>query len=117
VATGGGGYDLDRVVPRAWALLWSELSGRRLPSRTTSGWLGPRRGPRARAGAGAPGGGRTRRCRPGPGSLPPQRPPPGRRSCPSTSVACPARGSRPARPPAGRRAGTPRGRRPRPASP
>ena len=27
VATGGGGYDLDRVVPRAWALLWSELSG------------------------------------------------------------------------------------------
>ncbi|MDF2741430.1 MAG: histone deacetylase superfamily, partial [Actinomycetia bacterium] len=33
VATGGGGYDLDRVVPRAWALLWSELSGRRLPAR------------------------------------------------------------------------------------
>jgi acetoin utilization deacetylase AcuC-like enzyme len=45
VATGGGGYDLDRVVPRAWALLWSELSGRRLPSRVTSGWL--RRRPRA----------------------------------------------------------------------
>jgi acetoin utilization deacetylase AcuC-like enzyme len=52
VATGGGGYDLDRVVPRAWALLWSELSGRRLPSRTTAGWLGPRRR-RRRAGAGA----------------------------------------------------------------
>ena len=51
VATGGGGYDLDRVVPRAWALLWSELSGRRLPSRTTAGWLGPRRRPRAGAGA------------------------------------------------------------------
>jgi acetoin utilization deacetylase AcuC-like enzyme len=45
VATGGGGYDLDRVVPRAWALLWSELSGRRLPSMVTSGWL--RRRPRA----------------------------------------------------------------------
>jgi acetoin utilization deacetylase AcuC-like enzyme len=44
VATGGGGYDLDRVVPRAWALLWSELSGRRLPSRVTSGWLRRRRG-------------------------------------------------------------------------
>jgi acetoin utilization protein AcuA len=44
VATGGGGYDLDRVVPRAWALLWSELSGRRLPSRVTSGWLRRRPG-------------------------------------------------------------------------
>ncbi|HEV2919671.1 MAG TPA: acetoin utilization protein AcuC [Actinomycetota bacterium] len=52
VATGGGGYDLDRVVPRAWALLWSELSGRRLPSRVQAGWLGPRRRrPRADAGA------------------------------------------------------------------
>ena len=42
VATGGGGYDLDRVVPRAWALLWSELSGRRLPSRVPSAWLAGR---------------------------------------------------------------------------
>jgi acetoin utilization deacetylase AcuC-like enzyme len=42
VATGGGGYDLDRVVPRAWALLWSELSGRRLPSRVPSAWLAAR---------------------------------------------------------------------------
>ena len=42
VATGGGGYDLDRVVPRAWALLWSELSGRRLPSRVPSAWLATR---------------------------------------------------------------------------
>ena len=50
VATGGGGYDLDRGVPRAWALLWSELSGRRLPSRVTSGWLRRRR-PRAGGGA------------------------------------------------------------------
>jgi acetoin utilization deacetylase AcuC-like enzyme len=53
VATGGGGYDLDRVVPRAWALLWSELSGRRLPARVTSGWLEPRRWRRPAASAGA----------------------------------------------------------------
>ncbi|HEX2375035.1 MAG TPA: acetoin utilization protein AcuC, partial [Actinomycetota bacterium] len=39
VATGGGGYNLDRVVPRAWALLWSELSGRRLPARVPADWL------------------------------------------------------------------------------
>jgi acetoin utilization deacetylase AcuC-like enzyme len=54
VATGGGGYDLDRVVPRAWALLWSELSGRRLPGRVAGDWLEPRRrrrsaGPEGRA--------------------------------------------------------------------
>jgi GNAT superfamily N-acetyltransferase len=42
VATGGGGYDLDRVVPRAWALLWSELSGRRLPARVPPAWLAAR---------------------------------------------------------------------------
>jgi acetoin utilization deacetylase AcuC-like enzyme/GNAT superfamily N-acetyltransferase len=45
VATGGGGYDLERVVPRAWALLWSELSGRRLPSRVPSAWLATRPSP------------------------------------------------------------------------
>jgi acetoin utilization deacetylase AcuC-like enzyme len=49
VATGGGGYDLDRVVPRAWALLWSELSGRRLPARMTAEWLESRRRQRRRA--------------------------------------------------------------------
>jgi acetoin utilization deacetylase AcuC-like enzyme len=55
VATGGGGYDLDRVVPRAWALLWSELSGRRLPARVPSGggWLEPRQ--RRRRGGAWPG--------------------------------------------------------------
>jgi acetoin utilization deacetylase AcuC-like enzyme len=47
VATGGGGYDLDRVVPRAWALLWSELSGRRLPSRVPAAWLAGHPGPAA----------------------------------------------------------------------
>jgi acetoin utilization deacetylase AcuC-like enzyme len=45
VATGGGGYDLERVVPRAWALLWSELSRRRLPSRVPAAWLASHPGP------------------------------------------------------------------------
>ena len=45
VATGGGGYDLARVLPRAWALLWSELSGRRLPARVPSDWLDMHPGP------------------------------------------------------------------------
>ena len=45
VATGGGGYDLARVLPRAWALLWSELSGRRLPARVPSDWLATHPGP------------------------------------------------------------------------
>jgi acetoin utilization protein AcuC len=30
IATGGGGYDIWRVVPRAWSLLWAELSGQRV---------------------------------------------------------------------------------------
>lgn len=30
VATGGGGYDIWRVVPRAWSLVWSEFSGQPL---------------------------------------------------------------------------------------
>jgi acetoin utilization deacetylase AcuC-like enzyme len=57
VATGGGGYDLERVVPRAWALLWSELSGRRLPARVPSGgaWLEPRQRRRGGAGPGSRG--------------------------------------------------------------
>ncbi|WJQ13480.1 acetoin utilization protein AcuC [Geobacillus stearothermophilus] len=28
IAVGGGGYDIWRVVPRAWALLWLEMTGR-----------------------------------------------------------------------------------------
>ncbi|MCL5677572.1 MAG: acetoin utilization protein AcuC [Firmicutes bacterium] len=39
IALGGGGYDIWRVVPRAWALLWSEVSGRLLPFRLPSAWL------------------------------------------------------------------------------
>jgi len=26
VAVGGGGYDLYRVVPRAWSIVWAEMS-------------------------------------------------------------------------------------------
>ena len=29
VATGGGGYEIYRVVPRAWALVWMEMTGRK----------------------------------------------------------------------------------------
>ncbi len=39
VALGGGGYDIYRVVPRAWALVWSELSGRALPEAVPDAWL------------------------------------------------------------------------------
>ncbi|MBO9600484.1 MAG: acetoin utilization protein AcuC, partial [Cohnella sp.] len=47
IALGGGGYDHWRVVPRAWSLLWLEMSGHplldsidRLPSGGTlpEGW-------------------------------------------------------------------------------
>lgn len=30
IAVGGGGYDIFRVVPRAWTLLWSEMTDRSL---------------------------------------------------------------------------------------
>ncbi|MBP1932927.1 acetoin utilization protein AcuC [Ammoniphilus resinae] len=30
IATGGGGYDIWRVVPRAWTWLWAEISGQKL---------------------------------------------------------------------------------------
>lgn len=39
VATGGGGYDPVRVVPRAWALVWAELACRRVPERLPAGWV------------------------------------------------------------------------------
>ena len=38
VALGGGGYDWLRVVPRSWAIIWAELSGRALPSRIPETW-------------------------------------------------------------------------------
>lgn len=44
IATGGGGYDIWRVVPRAWTLLWAELSNQpiegnpQLPSAWIDRW-------------------------------------------------------------------------------
>lgn len=39
VMVGGGGYDIWRVVPRAWTMLWAELSGRTLPEELPADWL------------------------------------------------------------------------------
>ena len=38
VATGGGGYQLVSVVPRAWTLAFAEMSDQRLPIETPMGW-------------------------------------------------------------------------------
>jgi acetoin utilization protein AcuC len=38
VATGGGGYQLVSVVPRAWTLAFAEMSGARPPVVTPSAW-------------------------------------------------------------------------------
>ena len=39
VAVGGGGYDLYRVVPRAWSMLWAEMSDQTLPERLPEEWV------------------------------------------------------------------------------
>ncbi len=39
VALGGGGYDLYRVVPRAWSALWAEMSEQTLPERLPDAWI------------------------------------------------------------------------------
>src|SRR6266480_577016 len=39
VAVGGGGYDVYRVVPRAWSLLWAEISDQSLPERLPEEWV------------------------------------------------------------------------------
>ena len=39
VAVGGGGYDIWRVVPRAWTMLWAEMCGAPLPDRLPAEWL------------------------------------------------------------------------------
>jgi acetoin utilization protein AcuC len=39
VAVGGGGYDIWRVVPRAWTVLWAEMSDQQLPSDIPKSWL------------------------------------------------------------------------------
>ncbi len=38
LATGGGGYDVYRVVPRAWAVVWLAAAHREVPSETPVGW-------------------------------------------------------------------------------
>lgn len=39
VATGGGGYAVWQVVPRAWTLVWAGLSGQDAPDPLPYGWL------------------------------------------------------------------------------
>jgi acetoin utilization protein AcuC len=39
VATGGGGYDIWRVVPRAWTALWAVVSHQELPEKVPADWL------------------------------------------------------------------------------
>src|SRR5437588_1110696 len=39
VALGGGGYDLYRVVPRAWSMLWAEMSDQVLPTELPQEWV------------------------------------------------------------------------------
>jgi acetoin utilization protein AcuC len=39
VATGGGGYAIHTVVPRAWALTWAALCGDEAPDTIPAGWL------------------------------------------------------------------------------
>ena len=39
VATGGGGYQPLRVTPRAWTMVWAEMSGQELPSELDASWI------------------------------------------------------------------------------
>jgi len=39
VAVGGGGYDLYRAVPRAWSMLWAEMSDQSLPEHLPEEWI------------------------------------------------------------------------------
>ncbi|BCJ88482.1 acetoin utilization protein AcuC [Effusibacillus dendaii] len=39
IAVGGGGYDIWRVVPRAWTMLWAELSEQTLPDEIPQTWI------------------------------------------------------------------------------
>ncbi len=38
LATGGGGYDVYRVVPRTWSLVWLAAAHREIPSETPESW-------------------------------------------------------------------------------
>ncbi|WP_261130757.1 acetoin utilization protein AcuC [Bacillus sp. Marseille-Q3570] len=39
IAVGGGGYDIWRVVPRAWSLIWAEMNGLDLHGSLPESWL------------------------------------------------------------------------------
>ncbi len=39
IAVGGGGYDIWRVVPRAWAFLWAQMLDVELPEELPGSWL------------------------------------------------------------------------------
>ncbi len=39
LAVGGGGYDAYRVVPRAWSMLWAEVSHQTLPEYLPEEWV------------------------------------------------------------------------------
>ena len=39
VATGGGGYEWARVVPRAWTTYFAEMAGAELPDRLPAAWV------------------------------------------------------------------------------
>jgi acetoin utilization protein AcuC len=39
VATGGGGYQWARVVPRAWTIAFAEMAGGELPDQLPEGWI------------------------------------------------------------------------------
>ncbi|MCL4517172.1 MAG: acetoin utilization protein AcuC [Firmicutes bacterium] len=39
IGVGGGGYDIWRVVPRAWAFLWAQMLEAELPEELPRGWL------------------------------------------------------------------------------
>jgi acetoin utilization deacetylase AcuC-like enzyme/GNAT superfamily N-acetyltransferase len=39
VALGGGGYDPYRIVPRAWSMLWAEMSEQSLPAQLPEEWV------------------------------------------------------------------------------
>ena len=39
VATGGGGYDWWRVVPRAWSALWAAVAHQELPETPAEAWI------------------------------------------------------------------------------
>ena len=40
IAVGGGGYDIWRVVPRAWSLIWTEMTDQPTPTgKLPQAWL------------------------------------------------------------------------------